>query len=104
MIIVGFQAAGTTGRLLVDGARRVKLLGQSVRVAAAVHTVGGLSAHADQRGLADWYGAFRGRPPVALVHGESDAMEALAGELETRFGAAVTRVQRGQKIELGGRG
>ncbi len=104
VIIVGFQAAGTTGRLLVDGARRVKLLGQSVRVAAAVHTVGGLSAHADQRGLADWYGAFRGRPPVALVHGESDAMEALAGELETRFGAAVTRVQRGQKIELGGRG
>ncbi|WP_405238449.1 MBL fold metallo-hydrolase RNA specificity domain-containing protein [Lentisalinibacter orientalis] len=104
VIIVGFQAAGTTGRLLVDGARRVKLLGQSVRVAATVHTVGGLSAHADQRGLADWYGAFRGRPPVALVHGEPDAMDALAGELETHFGAAVTCVQRGQKIELGGRG
>jgi metallo-beta-lactamase family protein len=104
VIIVGFQAAGTTGRLLVDGAQRVKLLGQSVRVAATVHTVGGLSAHADQRGLADWYGAFRGRPPVALVHGEPDAMDALAGELETHYGAAVTRVQRGQKIELGGRG
>src|SRR6056297_58124 len=104
VIIVGFQAAGTTGRLLVDGARRVKLLGQSVRVAAAVHTVGGLSAHADQRGLADWYGAFRGRPPVALVHGEPDAMTALAGELESQYGAVVTRVQRGQKIELGGRG
>ncbi|WP_405231483.1 MBL fold metallo-hydrolase RNA specificity domain-containing protein [Lentisalinibacter salinarum] len=104
VIIAGFQAAGTTGRLLVDGARRVKLLGQSVRVAAAVHTVGGLSAHADQRGLADWYGAFRGRPPVALVHGEPDAMTALAGELESQYGAVVTRVQRGQKIELGGRG
>ncbi|WP_405221394.1 MBL fold metallo-hydrolase RNA specificity domain-containing protein [Lentisalinibacter sediminis] len=104
VIIVGFQAAGTTGRLLVDGARRVKLLGQSVRVAATVHTVGGLSAHADQRGLADWYGAFRGRPPVALVHGEPDAMDALAGELETHYGTVVTRVQRGQKIELGGRG
>mgnify|MGYP006288899279 FL=1 len=103
VVIVGFQAAGTTGRLLVDGARRVKLLGQMVRVGAEVHTVGGLSAHADQQGLADWYGAFRDRPPVALVHGEPDAMDALAGVLESRFGADVTRVQRGQKIHLGGR-
>ena len=103
VIIVGFQAAGTTGRLLVDGARRIKLLGQTVRVAAEVHTVGGLSAHADQQGLADWYGAFRGRPPVALVHGEPEVMETLTEVLESRFGARVTRVQAGQKIHLGGR-
>jgi len=102
VVIVGFQAAGTTGRLLVDGARRVKLLGQTVRVAAHIHTVGGLSAHADQQGLTDWYEAFRGRPPVALVHGEPKAMDVLAGVLESRSGAAVTRVQAGQKIHLGG--
>jgi metallo-beta-lactamase family protein len=102
VIIVGFQAAGTTGRLLVDGARRIRLLGQTVRVAAEVHTVGGLSAHADQQGLADWYGAFRSRPPVALVHGEPDVMETLAGVLESRFGARVTRVQAGQKLHFGG--
>jgi metallo-beta-lactamase family protein len=68
-----------------------------------VHTVGGLSAHADQRGLAEWYGGFRERPPVALVHGEPEVMDTLAGVLESRFGARVTRVQAGQKIHLGGR-
>lgn len=100
VIIAGFQAAGTTGRRLVDGAERVRVLGETVRVGASVHTVGGLSAHADQSGLLAWYGAYAQRPPVALVHGEPVAMQALGQALETRCGANVTRVQRGQKLEL----
>ena len=100
MIIAGFQAAGTLGRRLVDGAERVRVLGETIRVGAAVHTVGGLSAHADQDGLAGWYDGFGNRPPVALVHGEPEAMDALARVLGKRHGARVTTVQRGQKIRV----
>lgn len=82
VIIAGFQAAGTLGRSLVDGACYVRLWGETVRVAAKVHTIGGLSAHADQTGLLAWYQCVRGRPPVLLVHGEPQATESLRGRLE----------------------
>ena len=55
LIIIGFQAAGTLGRRLVEGAQHVRLWGETIRVAAQVHTIGGLSAHADRDGLLDWY-------------------------------------------------
>lgn len=89
VVFVGYQAAGTLGRHLVDGAREVTLWGETVRVAAKLHTLGGFSAHADQAGLCEWYGAFRHHPPVALVHGEPKASGALAIELRTRFGCRV---------------
>jgi metallo-beta-lactamase family protein len=85
VVIVGFQAYGTLGRRLVDGAGQVRILGEDIRVNARIHTVGGLSAHADQAGLADWYGNFTGAPPVCLVHGEPDSQQALAREIERRF-------------------
>ena len=58
VIISGFQARGTLGRSLVDGAKYIRLWGETVRVAATVHTIGGLSAHADQLGLKNWYANF----------------------------------------------
>lgn len=61
-----------------------------LRVAAAVHTIGGFSAHADQSGLLNWYGRFRTRPPVALVHGEPKAMETLQTALHGRYQARVS--------------
>ncbi|MGI9288518.1 MAG: MBL fold metallo-hydrolase RNA specificity domain-containing protein, partial [Pseudomonadales bacterium] len=70
VIIVGYQAYGTPGRAMVDGAKHIRLYGDTVRVAAKVHTVGGLSAHADQNGLLNWYKCFSGGPRVLLVHGE----------------------------------
>ena len=81
MFIRDSQAHGTLGRRLVDGARVVRLVGQTVPVRATMHTVGGLSAHADQAGLLDWVGAIEGRPPVVLVHGEDRAREPLAAKL-----------------------
>ena len=62
VVIIGFQAAGTLGRRLVDGARAVRLFNDSVPVNASVHTIGGLSAHAGQDGL---IGLARGRTPQA---------------------------------------
>lgn len=91
LVIVGYQASGTLGRALVDGARHIRLWGETIRVAARVHTIGGLSAHADQAGLLAWYGNYRNRPPVVLVHGETTPLEHLRSRL-VETGASSARV------------
>lgn len=85
VLFVGYQSAGTLGRLLVDGVPEIKLFGELIKIKAKRHTLGGLSAHTDQAGLLDWYGAYANRPQVALVHGEDDARRALAGALFEKF-------------------
>lgn len=77
VIICGFQALGTPGRALVDGAKELTIHGNSVNVAAKLHTVGGLSAHADQAELLRWYRHFEEQPPLVLVHGEPEAQQGL---------------------------
>jgi metallo-beta-lactamase family protein len=84
VVIVGYQAHGTLGRKLVDKAEYVRLWNEDIRVNAAIHTVGGLSAHADRSGLLAWYEGFDTRPPVHLVHGEDEAQMALASALEDK--------------------
>jgi metallo-beta-lactamase family protein len=100
VIFPGFQAQGTLGRQLVDGAEFVTLFGERVRVRARRHTVGGLSAHADQSGLAQWYGHFAGHPPVALVHGEDHARSGLAARLERDYQVQATLARPGSTITL----
>jgi len=99
VLIVGFQAPGTLGRQLVDRQPEVRIHGRPVRVAAQVHTLGGLSAHADQSQLLRWYESFEGRPPVCLVHGEVPAAEALAIKLR-ELGAQATVTRPGLTIDL----
>ncbi len=82
LLIVGFQAYGTLGRRLVDGAETIKIFGDEYRVRCQLHTIGGLSAHGDQADLMTWYGAFPNRPPVYLVHGEPAAQQALARKMQ----------------------
>ncbi|WP_019590595.1 MULTISPECIES: MBL fold metallo-hydrolase RNA specificity domain-containing protein [unclassified Thioalkalivibrio] len=84
LVIAGFQAAGTLGRQLVDGARSVKIHGDDIAVKGHVHTLGGLSAHAGQSRLLDWAAGFRDRPVFHLVHGEPAAREALAQVMRER--------------------
>lgn len=100
VVFVGYQSEGTLGRRLVDGAKWVRIHGHDHRVAARIHTIGGLSAHTDQRGLIDWYGHFQGRPPLVLVHGEDKAREALAGELGERDGVDVRLARPGMVVEV----
>jgi metallo-beta-lactamase family protein len=100
LVIVGFQAKGTLGRSLVEGASHIRLWGETIRVAGQVHTVGGLSAHADQQGLVSWYQGFHNRPPVVLVHGEQGPQEILAGRLQRETGAKVTRAEPGMSLGL----
>ena len=87
ILITGFQAAGTLGRRLVDGARRVRLLGEDIPVRADLYTLGGLSAHADRSALLAWLGHFRDRPrQVFVVHGEDSVATGFAADLQKQFG------------------
>lgn len=87
IVIAGFQAAGTLGRRLVDGARQVSLFGERVPVRARIHTIGGLSAHADQPALLDWLAHIK-QPPqrTFVVHGEPLGAMALADAIHARLG------------------
>jgi metallo-beta-lactamase family protein len=90
IVFVGYQASGTLGRIIVNGAKHVRLFGDEIPVRAQVHTVGGLSAHADRDGLSDWYGRIGGHPPVCLVHGEDPGRARLADTLRAKWGSDVT--------------
>ena len=101
VLITGFQAQGTLGRKLVDGAKSVRIFGDDIPVRAAIHTVGGLSAHADQAALLDWTAGFQ-RPPrqTFVVHGESLSASALAERLRARQGWQVSVPELGQSFPI----
>jgi len=100
VLITGYQAQGSLGRRLVDGADTVRIHGQNIAVRAAIHTVGGLSAHGDQDDLARWYECMENRPPVYLVHGEVEAQEAFQAYLGKRNGAEVHLPKPGDSLDL----
>jgi metallo-beta-lactamase family protein len=100
LVIVGYQAYGTLGRRIVDGVEEIRLWGDTYPVRASVHTIGGLSAHADRDDLVDWYAAFEGKPPVYLVHGEERAQSALAATLRQRLGAEVSIPEPGYRLDV----
>jgi metallo-beta-lactamase family protein len=79
VIITGFQAYGSLGRRLVDKVEKVRLFGEDIPVRASIHTIGGLSAHADQAGLLDWLSGFKSAPKMTfVVHGEPESAAVLA--------------------------
>ncbi len=80
VVFVGFQAPGTRGRTLVDGADTVRMLGQEIEVKARIEKIDALSAHADRSELLRWTGTVGDRAPrrTFLVHGEPEAAESLA--------------------------
>lgn len=74
IVITGFQAEGTLGRTIVEGKKKyLKILGAEVAVSAKVHTLGALSAHADQSQLLQWASHFKTKPRLYLIHGEKSA-------------------------------
>jgi metallo-beta-lactamase family protein len=100
LVIVGYQAAGTPGRQLVDGAKKLRLFGEDRPVRAQVHTIGGLSAHAGQRALVDWYDHFQERPPLVLVHGEPRAQLVLQELISSELGVPVHVAAEGERFDL----
>jgi metallo-beta-lactamase family protein len=100
VVFVGFQAAGTLGRRIVDGAKSVRLFGEEYEVKARVFTIGGLSAHADQPALLSWLAHFT-KPPAAtwVVHGEPLAAHALRDAIGERFGWHAAVPATGQAVD-----
>jgi len=101
VVIVGFQAAGTLGRLLVERAETVRIFGETIAVRAGVHTLGGFSAHAGQSDLLRWFSAMAGsKPRVAVCHGEDNARTAFADLLRRRYGVEATLPALGASVSL----
>lgn len=87
VIIIGYQAEGTLGRQLVDGAKTVRIFGETISVQAQIHLLGGLSAHAGQTDLLRWFDVVAGsKPRVVLSHGEDKGRIPLAEIIKTRYG------------------
>jgi len=83
VVITGFQAQGSLGRRLVDGVDSIRIMHEEVPVRASIHTIGGLSAHADQSGLLKWLKGFKKAPQkVFVTHGEEKSSLALADAIQ----------------------
>lgn len=87
IIFVGYQAEGTLGRLLLDGAKEVTLFGENIQVNAQIHNLEGFSGHADKDGLLAWLSGFQKVPKhVFLVHGEEESKKAFAYTVKEKLG------------------
>ena len=87
VLFVGYQAVGTLGRSLNDGAEKVKIFSEEISVKAEIAVLSGKSGHADKQGLLDWINALDKKPKLVFVnHGESDSCEDFTKCLETEYG------------------
>jgi len=101
VMIVGYQAEGSLGRLLVDGAKLVKIFGETVPVNARIHTLNGFSAHAGQSGLLKWFGSLaHSKPQVVLTHGEARGRQPLAQLILDRHGLKPVLPMQGDVITI----
>ena len=101
VLITGFQAAGTLGRRLVDGAKRVRIFGEEVPVRASLYTLGGLSAHADRDALIKWLKGFASPPrQTFVVHGEAETALGFAACIHERLGWRAEAPAAGQRVTL----
>ena len=101
ILFAGYQAAGTRGQAMLQGAREVRIHGQWVPVNAQVVNLPELSAHADANELMRWLSGFRHAPSrVFVVHGEPDASEALRVRIDKETGWPVSVPRLGQVFEL----
>ena len=82
VIFVGYAAEGTLARIIIDGAKSIKLFGDHIRVRARIHTINGFSAHAGRAERLDWHARTGGPEVTFLIHGEDKAREAFAEELQ----------------------
>lgn len=100
VVFVGYQAEGTLGRAIVNGAKKVKLFGEEIAVNAKIYSLQGLSGHADKQGLINWLGDFSKKPSnVFLVHGEKEAQESFKQAL-TEKGYNAKIMQPGDVIYI----
>ena len=103
VIFAGFQAEGTIGRRLLDGEKKIKILGEDIRVNAKIYNTKGFSAHADKEQLLTWFGKMKMQPKAYFVtHGEYDASLSFADALQRKLGTASYIPQFGDCVEIAG--
>ena len=103
VLFAGFQAEGSLGRLLIDGAKRVRIMGEDIVVKAKIQYMEGFSAHADKNQMLDWFKAMEKRPKAFFViHGEYDAAFNFAEELQRNLGTATAIPQYGDSVVIDG--
>ncbi len=102
VVFVGYQAEGTLGRLLLDGATEVKIMGEAIVVNAQIHNLEGFSGHADRDGLFEWLSGFQQKPQkIFLVHGEEESKNDFADFVKSRLGWDCTVIHNVCEVELG---
>lgn len=101
ILFVGYQAMGTLGRKLLDGAASVKLFGEMIEVAARIESLRGISGHADRNGLLAWLDGFEKKPEhVFVVHGEDTVTEEFADTVTKTFGIPAFAPYSGGCVDL----
>lgn len=101
IIFVGYQAEGTLGRMIIEGAKEVKLFGETVMVGAEIYNLQGFSGHADQKGLLDWLEGFQVKPKqIFLVHGEEDSKNDFAAKVKEKFGYDTVVIHSNSEFDL----
>ena len=101
IVFVGYQAEGTLGRRLVEGADEVSIMGETIKVQAQIHNLEGFSGHADQNGLLNWISGFQVAPKqVFLVHGEEESKRVLGKLIEDKLGYKVQVIEGISEFEL----
>lgn len=105
VLFVGFQAEGTLGRKLVDGAKKVKIFGEDISVNARIEMIEGFSGHADRDGLVNWINKINRKPSkIFIVHGEEPAMTEFASLINDEFGIETVIPSRGDAFIINARG
>lgn len=101
VVFVGYQAAGTTGRRIIEGEKEVKIMKQWVPVRCRVEKISGFSAHADWKGVLKWLSGLQRTPKMVFTtHGEPEAAAAMAAHIGERFGWNTMIPEYGQSLEL----
>ena len=101
VLFVGFQAAGTTGRRILEGEREVRIMKEMVPVRCHVESIGGLSAHADWKEVLHWLEPLKQAPRRTFTtHGEPESAREMAAHIRERFGWRVEVPQYGQRVEI----
>jgi metallo-beta-lactamase family protein len=101
VLFVGFQSRGTLGRILQDGAKEVKLFGETIGVKAEIQKLNGISGHADNAGLMEWIGAFTNKPRhVFVLHGDDEITELFAGRVRDELGLQASAPYNGESWDL----
>jgi metallo-beta-lactamase family protein len=101
IVFVGYQAEGTLGRSLVQGASEVKLFGEPISVNAEIYNLEGFSGHADQHGLIDWLSGFQTAPKqIFLVHGEYQSKHDFADKIREELGFSPVVIECNSEFEL----